>query len=218
MNPKPLSFSERLAFAVFRRVYKASTGFEHDAVVEEAIRFMGVRGFLRYIKFIDKFVKNTSAIFGGANTQTLIGLAALMAGCGYCGYGHTLTGALMEFKDSGQLHPIHPFSIVELFEHEDHEIVEKLDEMLSKPGYEDLRRYSKRMYEMFLGELEPEDEDDELLKSIIDFWAWTVECTIVEGVSITPENAKVMNELGRDRALRERYEQARAAERAQSRA
>ncbi len=214
-TPRPLKLSERLAVMFILKMTKLTTGEEHNPDAgEEFVRLLGVRGFFRYLGFVGKFNKLMDNALGPANTQTLVGLAALMAGCGFCGYGHTLTGALMTFKDNGELHPVHPFSIAELFELEDHEVIEKLDGMLAKPGFEDLRRQTKRMYEMFLGELEPETEEDQLLKGIIDFWAWTVECTIVEGISFTPENAKVMTGIGRDRALRKRYEEARAAERA----
>ncbi len=214
MAAKPLSLSKRVVVSFILMMNRLATGEVHPPdTTEEFVRFMGIRGFFRYLGFLNKFNKLMDKSLGPINTQTLVGLAALIAGCGFCGYGHTLTGALMKFKENGDLHPIHPFSIDALFELEDHEVVEKLDELLSKPGYEDLRRQAKRMYEIFLGELEPETHEDELLHGIIDFWRWTVECTIVEGVSIEPENAKTFNSIGRDKALRRRYEEARALER-----
>ena len=39
------------------------------------------------------------------------------------------------------------------------------------------------------------------------------ECTIIEGIHIVPENAKTFNSIGRDKALRKRYDAALAAER-----
>ncbi|MCA9716573.1 MAG: hypothetical protein H6713_27570 [Myxococcales bacterium] len=211
---KPLSASERFTVGLILKLNTMVTGELHPAhTAEEFVRVMGVRGFFRYLGFLNKFNKMMHDAFGPANTQTLVGLAALMAGCGYCGYGHTLTGALMTFKANGQLHPVHPFSISQLFELEDHEVIEKLDELLAQPGYEDLRRQTSHMYAIFLGDLEPETEEDKLLKAILDFWRWTVECTIVEGINMTPENARIMNEIGRDKTLRTRYEAARAVER-----
>ncbi|MCA9716570.1 MAG: hypothetical protein H6713_27555 [Myxococcales bacterium] len=214
MTVKPLTLSERMTVKFVLAMNRLTTGEVHPPdTAEEFIRFMGIRGFFRYLNFLNKFNKLMDKELGPANAQTLVGLAALMAGCGFCGYGHTLTGALMIFKERGELHPVHPFSISALFELEDHEVVEKLDEMLTKPGFEDLRRQTKRMYEIFLGELEPETEEDELLKGILDFWRWTVECTIIEGIHIVPENAKTFNSIGRDKALRKRYDAALAAER-----
>ncbi len=214
MNTKPLTISERLTVRFVLTMNRLVTGEVHPPeTAEEFVRFMGVRGFMRYMNFLGKFNKNMDRALGPANAQTLVGLAALMAGCGFCGYGHTLTGALLTFKLRGQLHPVHPYSIAELYELEDHEVIDKLDEMLTKPGFEDIRRQTKRMYKIFLGELQPESYEDELLKGIIDFWRWSVECTIVEGVHIVPENAKTFTSIGRDKLLRRRYEEARAMER-----
>ena len=215
-QPRALSLLERVFTRSLVAVMSRYIGpkNEHDkAVADEFVRTMGLRGFFRYMKFVGAFVSAVEPVFGAANTQTLIGLASLIGGCGYCGYGHTLAGALLRFKETDELHPVHPHSIAALFELEDHEVVEKLDEMLTKPGFEDLRRQTKRMYEIFLGELEPETEEDELLKGILDFWRWTVECTIIEGIHIVPENAKTFNSIGRDKALRKRYDAALAAER-----
>ena len=52
-----------------------------------------------------------------------------------------------------------------------------------------------------------------LLGQIVEFWMWTVECSIVEGVRIAPEEATSPHPVGADKALVQRYEAARAAER-----
>ncbi len=187
----------------------------HDyAVAAETVRHFGVRGFFRYMKFVSKFVQQIEPVFGEANTQTLIGVSSFLAGCGYCGYGHALAGALILFRDTGKLHPLHPHSIAPLFDFEDQEVIERLDELLAEPDYADLRRQVNRMYRIYIGELDPSTEEDRLLKATVDFWCWTLECSIVEGVKITPDDSTSPHPVGGDRKLVARYQKARAAERA----
>ena len=215
--PRNLNLLERTFVRSLVSLMSRSHGEKnaHDhAVTNEYVRIMGLRGFFRYMKFVTRFIQRVEPVFGEANTQTLLGLASLMAGCGYCGYGHTLAGALLLFRDTETLHPVHPSSIEALFELKDHEIMARLDALLSAPGHEDLRRQLNRMYRIYLGELEPETEEDALLKELMDFWRWTIECTIVEGVSLSPADSTSPHPVGGDRRLRERYEAARAAERA----
>ncbi len=217
-HPRSLSLLERTFVRSLVSLMSRALGEknEHDhAVASEYVRVMGLRGFFRYMKFVTRFIEKMEPVFGEANTQTLLGLSSLMAGCGYCGYGHTLAGALLLFRDTARLHPVHPHSIEALFELKDHEIMSRLDALLSAPGHEDLRRQLGRMYKIYLGELAPETEEDELLQELMDFWRWTIECTIVEGVSISPADSTSPHPVGADKRLRERYNEARAAEHAQ---
>ncbi len=209
-----LTLIERAARAAFGELFSRIVGSPQHEIVDEQIRTLGVRGLVSLLQFTGALSKQLQARFGPTNSQFLISLSALMGGCGYCGYGHALAGALSEFKETGRLHPLHPGSLTELYDLEDDEIKRRLDALLSAAAHARLRRHVRSMYELFLGELEAETEEDLLLLSVLETWRWTIECTIIRGVGIEPEDAWPVSPLGADKRLVARYLQARAAARA----
>ncbi len=208
--PRRLTLIERAARAAFGAMFTRMIGISQHKLVGEQIRSYGVGGFVRYLQSMNALYTKLEARFGPTNSQLLIGLSALMAGCGYCGYGHTLAGALSEFKETGRLHPLHPGSITELYDLEDDEVAARLDALLVAPEHATLRLHVGRMYRIFLGEREPETGEDLLLLDLLETWRWTIECTIIEGVHIRPEDAWPMSPLGADERLLARYREARS--------
>ncbi len=214
MSRRP-TLSQRVVARGLDLVLRAAFGDSRLEVQREFLATLGVRGAVRLASRVASLVKDATLRWGEVDTQLLVGLSAMWNGCCFCGYGHALAGSLMQFRDDGSLHPLHPHALTELYELRDLEVLDRLEALLSDDRYAPLRANAARMYALKAERCEPGDEDDRLLLAIVHVWTWYNECSTYVSLEYQPGDAIVPgHSIGRDRPLRARYEQARARERA----
>lgn len=204
------SFSERMLIRLARWITRKAVGSVSDAVVHEAVRSLGVIGWFRYTMTTAKIVGKLQREFGEAEAQFIISLSSLLLGCGYCTYGHALAGSLLWFRDKGAVHPLDPSVMSELIELSDAEIIQRVEALLDDAEHEALRRLARRIYRLALEKEQAGNHQDELLDACMWIWRWTTESTIVEGISIKPEDAQPLHPIGHDQTIRARYHAALA--------
>lgn len=206
-----LSLPQRMGAKLVHGLTKLIAGHSPAGLSEEWIGTMGVLGFLRFSMQATKTLGRLSREYGEANAQFIAGLSAAWNGCGFCGYGHVLTGALIYFREHDRVHPLHPEAIECMLDGTDEEAVAYLDALLDTEPHQRLRWVARRMYELKMGRAEPGDAEDELLLAAVWLWTWTVECTINLGMTIEPEDAvPYLHPIYKDGTLRVRYDRARA--------
>lgn len=179
----------------------------------EAIRVFGVRGTLNWLVHIGKTMSALAKRYGEANAQTLVGLAAMWNGCGFCGYGHMHAGVLVRFRDTGVVSPLDAYAVREFMEMTDEEIVGRLKEMLDDEKFHDLRDLALRQYELKAGIAQDETDDDAFLQAAIAAWDWLNECSIIYGLDANPETVPPIASVAKDKNLMTRFLAARAAQR-----
>lgn len=184
-------------------------------VQQEMIASLGVRRYVRLIRQAIAIIRVMNERFGEAQTQFLIGMTAMWNGCGFCSYGHVLTGSLLVYRDQGTLHPLHPRVIERLIELEPDRSIEALAELLRE--HPDLRERVSRLNELRSGRARPETVDDYVLDACRQIWTQYVEYTIVAGLTMKPDEAICpAHPIGRDEKLIARYRRARERERERS--
>ncbi len=202
---------ERMTMWLLYRVSIVMYGGGSVPVLQEGFKTLGFRGYFRFLKVAAKITTELQNEFGGEIAQHLIGIAAMWIGCSFCGYNHVMSGALIYFRDSGDLHPLTPSTMALMFDMRDEEALAHMQGLLADPRHERLRLLVTRMYSLYMGTAQAETADDHLLMSCLWVWRWTTECSIIEGVEIKPEDAWAIHEVGRDKALIKRYKRAVAA-------
>ncbi|MEM9455838.1 MAG: hypothetical protein AAGF11_16780 [Myxococcota bacterium] len=206
--PFSLRITARLINAAVRLVY----GDARLEVNEELLDTMGWRRYVRVIRDTYALVGSMNARYGEADTQFLIGMSAMWNGCGFCSYGHVLTGALLVYRDRGVLHPLHAEVVAELMDMRTERALEALQEILC--DYPALYEQILRMYALRAGRFRPETTDDYLLDACHQVWTLYVECTIVLGLTMEPDEAFCpAHTIGRDKRLIARYRRALERER-----
>jgi len=204
-----LSLRERVALAAVDKMSALYLGFR-PPVNEEAMRSLGVRGYLRWSTTTGKVMKALATALGEADAQFVIGFAGLWLGCGYCGAGHVHAGNLIVFRDRGVLSPLSDAALRELYETPDAEATGKIEALLVDPRDARLRGLLTRLYALKAG-ARPDQPEDAALVAALSCWEWVTECTIVVGLEIPIESVPPLTPLYKDKALRERYAAARAA-------
>ncbi|MEM9462436.1 MAG: hypothetical protein AAGF11_50270 [Myxococcota bacterium] len=199
------SLGERMLIRLGHWITLKTIGSVSDAVVYESVRTLGVAGWFRYMMTTAKVVGKLQREFGEAEAQFIISLSSLLIGCGYCTYGHALAGSLLWFRDKGAVHPLDPNAMSELIDLSDAEIIQRVEALLDDTQHETLRRLARRIYRLFLEQERDWNPQDELLEDCMWIWRWTTESTIVEGISIKPEDAQPLHPIAHDPTIRARY-------------
>ena len=207
------TLAERMTMWMLHRMSAVMYGGTSIPVLQEGIKTLGLRGYFRFLKVALKVTTELQKEFGEQVGQHLIGIAAMWLGCAYCGYNHVMSGTLIYFRDTGEVHPLTPQVMGQLFDMRDEEGLAHLQSLLAERRHQRLRALATRMYSLYMNTAKAETADDDLLLSCLSVWRWTTECTIVEGVAIEPDDAWPIHEVGRNRALIERYKTAVAASR-----
>jgi len=210
------NLAERVVLRGLFLLARMAQGSEARLVATECVRVMGIRGTLRYTATALKVTKLLEGEFGGITAQFLIGLASLFIGCGFCTYGHVMAGAVLWFRERGELHPLDHYVARDLFEMTDAEIREKLERQLRQPEHQRLLLLVLRMHDLYLECAEGTWPEDPYLEACLWMWRWTTECSIVDGITRTPETSTPNHPVGRDRATLERFERARREARSAS--
>ena len=212
MSEPRVSLPKRLVARAFHTALQLTYGGSALEVHEEAIVVLGWRRFLEISQNAFLVLRMLEERYGETDAQFIIGIAAMWNGCGYCSYGHVLTGALLAFRDHGRLHPLDPHVIAQLLPLENDDAMVQLAELLAADRDAPLRRLLARMHELRTGRAAPQTTDDHVLDAAMQTWSWYVECSIVVGFTIQPEDAFCPgHRVGRDKALQARYRRARAS-------
>ncbi len=206
-----LRFVQRVAAKLISVLTQLTTGYSPQGLSEEWLETLGFAGFFRLSVRGTKILGALGKEFGEVDAQFLASVAAAWNGCGFCGYGHAIGGALLHFKATDEVHPLHPVRIEHMLDCTDEESIAYLESLLPGERHASLRHALRRLYELKMGEVEPESPRDELLVAAVWLYTWTTECTITLGLTAEPKDAMPYGHpIGKDQALRRRYEQARA--------
>jgi hypothetical protein len=204
---EPLTASQRAFIWAWHRFTKTFVGFS-DPFAAEHVRMEGVRGFLRWVRVSFELFDQLDKRFGAVEAQLVIAFAAMWTGCRWCSIGHVLSANLELLKREGELGPLDERSIPDLRMMQDGEVLELLQQRFSGPRWEKLNGLIERQYLLRTGGAEEESRDDELLQATNVLWEWVVECSIT-AMDVDPSKIPPQTPIGKDRALLERYYEAR---------
>ncbi|MBL9004220.1 MAG: hypothetical protein JNJ46_08240 [Myxococcales bacterium] len=203
---RDLTLIERMVMKTIRALTEASEGY-FAAFDEEMIRSWGVRGFLKACAIMAKHWARIEKQFGVENAHMVAFYSSMWNGCTYCGYGHLYAHNLNYFQRTGQLFPMREDEIEVRMRATDEEILSWVRTHLSGPEFGDKLRLIQRLYAVRMGSLEPGDAaEDEVLRLSIPFYSFINECSIVVE-SLAPP----IGRIAKQKALIERYQEARAA-------
>lgn len=205
---RKLSLFERSVIGLVDVMTRLAYGYR-TPLAEEAVRSMGVSGYLRWAKGIARTLDALTRRYGAVDAQFVIGFAGLWIGCGFCGVGHIFAGNLLLFRDHGVLSPLDNAVLRDLYETRDDEALDKIRGLLDDPRYERLRGLIERQYALRGGAPTNSTEDDDYMLAALAAWDWMTECSIANGLDVPPEEVPPLDVVARDRQLRDRYEAAR---------
>jgi hypothetical protein len=201
----------RIGIAVMGRVSAWSFG-HRSPVVEEFVRTFGLRHAVRYMRDIGAVTDGLTARYGPVTSQTLQSIGAMWNGCLYCARGHLYTANLYCLRDTGALFPLDERDLGAWFRTDEDALLGALLDQLEGAAFGELRGALDRQHQLRDGPLDPATPDDDLLLGLHHAWALVNECSIT--VSLDLEMHAHTREMERDRALKRRYAELRAAERA----
>lgn len=203
---RELTLVERMVMKSIRALTMATEGY-FAAFDEEMIRSWGVGGFLKACAIMAKYWARIEKQFGVENAHMVAFYSSMWNGCTYCGYGHLYAHNLNYFRRTGKLFPMREEEIEQRMRGTDEEILAWATEHMSNPELADKLRLMLRLYGVRMGTLEPGDPaEDEVLRLSIPFYSFINECSIV-----VEQNGPPIGRIAKEKALIERYHQARAA-------
>ncbi len=173
--------------------------------LREVISTHGIRGYRTISGTIQSVLTQCTARFGVVDANLLIGVGAMWNGCHFCSRSHLWIANLYHLRDTGKLFPIDDAEVPRLQRMTDEEALSYLKQQLTEGGFATLAQRVERQLRLKLGETTDTSEDDPYLLAAIAAWDWMAECTIV----VEEDQVFPADPIGRDRALCERYLQAR---------
>lgn len=207
---RDLTLVERTVMKTLRALFEVSEGY-YGLFDEEMIRHRGLGEYLKSLVYLSKHWIRINKQFGQENAHILAFYSSLWNGCVYCGYGHLYAHNLNVFQRTGKLFPLSEQEIEQYMRTRDEDLLDLVRSRLTDPEFAEQRRLIERLYAARMDTLEPGNpEEDELLRLSIPYYSFINECSIV-----VDEKGPPMGKVAKDKALIERYQQARAAGNAQ---
>ncbi len=207
---RDLTLVERTVMKTLRALFEVSEGY-YGLFDEEMIRHRGLGEYLKSLVYLSKHWIRINKQFGQENAHILAFYSSLWNGCIYCGYGHLYAHNLNVFQRTGKLFPLSEQEIEQYMRTRDEDLLDLVRSRLTDPEFAEQRRLIERLYAARMDTLEPGNpEEDELLRLSIPYYSFINECSIV-----VEEKGPPMGKVAKDKALIDRYQQARAAGNAQ---
>ena len=208
---RDLTLVERTVMKTLRALFEVSEGY-YGLFDEEMIRHRGLGEYLKSLVYLSKHWIRINKQFGQENAHILAFYSSLWNGCVYCGYGHLYAHNLNVFQRTGKLFPLSEQELEQYMRTRDEDLLDMVRSRLTDPEFAEQRRLIERLYAARMDTLEPGNpEEDELLRLSIPYYSFINECSIV-----VEEKGPPMGKVAKDKALIDRYHQARAADKAQS--
>lgn len=198
---RTLGFLERTFLRVMERLYLLSEGYT-AAFSEELLRQHGLRGFIKHGGEMTRCWKLLVEQFGTRNAHLLAAFGSFWNGCGYCASGHLLGHNLLLFREKGELYALDEHRLEELMRLPDREVMALLRRELA--SHPEQLKLLERQFELKQGAV-PSQAEDHALSLANALYEWINECSIVVEGSGPP-----FDPVAKDKALCERYAQARA--------
>ena len=176
---------------------------------EDYVRTYGALDYMRWLMEGFRITTQLEKRFGRVEGQMIISMAGLWTGCRWCSIAHMFISNLILYHEEQELGPIDELELPHWQEKTDTEVLELLDERLTG-RWTDMAAVSRRIYALRTGEVEPQDEDDDLLMRTNVMWELLIECTIM-AFDFDPESIPAWGYPARKRKLRARYRAARQA-------
>jgi hypothetical protein len=149
--------------------------------------------------------------YGERDAQLLVSFAAHWNGCSYCSSGHLLASNLIRYRDEGVIFPIDVDEAAQMRSMPDMEVIERIRVLLADAAYARTVALLLRQYALKAGTAQGKMDDDLLLRTTSAAWDLMNEFSITLGIDIDPSDVPALAPVGRDEALRRRYEEARKA-------
>ena len=211
MSGHKLSLGQRITAVVFGDLYtRFAFGYVNNAFSSEMVRTYGIGGFFRWAGAATKAIALLESRFGAMEAQLLVGTAALLNGCTWCGQGHVLAANIIHHKATGALFPIDDREVNALQRMPDPELLAHLATLLV--DHPKVLAHIQRQYELKSLRGQESGPDDAALSASIAVWDWATECSIILDMAVgtvPPTSA-----IGKDTAAVAAYHEARAAQRA----
>lgn len=205
-----LSLGQRAFVKTFTFLTRLQTGAEIP-FSEDYVRTYGIWEFLKWVSESVRVIKELEKRFGKHEAQMLVAIASMWTGCRWCSIGHMFIANLSIYKDLGELGPIDELDMPAMQELTDPETVVELEQRLVG-RWQHLGPIAHRLYELRMGQDAPKTSDDALLLRTHLMWEWVIECTIM-ALDLEPESIPAWSPEGKDKALVERYREARRLQR-----
>lgn len=207
MSGRTLGMGERAFLKAMDFVSLLTQGYT-AAFSEELLRQHGIRGFLKHAGTMTEGWKLLVEQFGARTAHLLAAFGSFWNGCGYCATGHVLGHNLLLYREKGELFPLDEHQLPELMRLPDREVLARLrQDLASRP---ELLALLERQHALKQG-AQVVHAEDHALACANSLYDWVNECSIVVEGSGPP-----FDPVAKDKALCERYAQARAQARAAS--
>lgn len=206
MQPRPLTFLEKVFVKVGSAYSKKMYGDATPSFIAELIRTLGIKGFFEWGKQTDEVKAIMAAEWGSwFEGEMLLGFGAMWNGCTYCSRTHVAAGNVYFHKEKGKLFPISEDEILDLQLLQDDEVIGVLKDRLQDPEHERILRLLLRQVELKRMTVQPDGREDQLIQMATNAWDWATECSIVVNRDPVPP----ISPIGKDRAAVDAYRAAR---------
>lgn len=218
-----LRLHQRAALRALSVLGRLTTGYDVPFLADVVAQY-GLRGAMARLGTLEKIVAVLEAAWGTRDAHHLIGFAALYNGCHFCALGHIYAANLVHFRDTGAVFPLDERALRERMRvDDDRQLLDFVRARLTDPTHAGLVALLERQFQLKVGEAphpalgtapagSPTERVDDLLAMTITAYDWLNHCSLASGTGES-EVVSLIAPLHRDRALRRRYDAARAAAR-----
>ena len=207
-GPRKLNPIERGFVATMNTMTRVTQGYE-VAFTEELVRQQGIGGFFKWAGATQGIWNEMVAMFGEPNAHLLASFASFWNGCDYCAYGHMLAYNLHHFEHEDALFAIDEREVPVLLRKRDGEILAIVKERLQAAGQERPLALLLRQAELRENPKSAATDEDRMLVRTLGLYEWVNECSITAEAPAPP-----LGPVAKKKALRVRYDSARAETRA----
>lgn len=195
---------EKVAGWILGRIGRQLWGFAPilmPRIVERLGPVHAVRWMARNMPEYERILK----LMGPIRCHLACVAASLLNGCAYCAYGHARPIQLYYFRNTGKLFPLDEHELIALSHVADEELTTRLEQALETAGLREEIAMFRRLRALKFGGAIPESDDDRRLLHLIRMFDVLNSCGIDRLVPWDDAHDPV----ARDKALQERYAQAR---------
>jgi alkylhydroperoxidase family enzyme len=198
--------SERFVIQLLEAMCRAMWGFA-PRMIPHIVRSLGPdRSVIWFAANMPRLLW-TMHVLGPLRTHLAAAAISLYNGCTYCAYGHAFALELIYLRDRGRLFPVSAGTIATWQDLPPRELAQRLRRVLQEAGLHAETLWVDRTLALAAGTARPVDADEARIAHLVRMLGRMNRIAVEAGVE--PDEAQ--NPINKDRALKQRYVELRAA-------